>query len=71
MIDTLRSLIQQGTEKRLELLELERQIDAKQQELAKLNRQLEERRTHAKGFAGAMSDLFSAYEKTKKKGKGV
>lgn len=65
-LDALRTLTQQVCEKKIELIELERATSTLKLELQQINYQIEERRKHARSFAGTFSDLWSAFEKNKK-----
>lgn len=66
-LDALRTLTQQVCEKKIELIELERALSVLKLELQQINYQIEERRKHARSFAGTVTDLFTAFEKTTKK----
>ena len=65
-LDLLRTLTQQVCEKKIELLEMERATSTLRIELQQLNHLIEERRKHAKSFAGTFTDLWSAFDKGKK-----
>jgi len=67
VLDTLRSLIAQCTERRVELLELQREHERLTAEVTALTHQAQERSKYAKGFASAFSDMVSAFESSKKK----
>ena len=67
-LDSLRTLTQQVTELKIELIELERERSTKRLELQALNHSIEERKKHALSFSGALSDLVGAWEKRKKPG---
>lgn len=66
-LDALRSVTQLVTEKKLELIELERELGRVKLELQSVSYQLEERQRYAKSFAGAVTDLFGGFEGKKKK----
>lgn len=54
------------TEKKLELIELERELGRVKLELQDVTYRLDERRRYANSFAGAMNDLFGGFEGKKK-----
>jgi len=66
-LDSLRTLTQQVCEKKIELIELERETSARRLELQQLNFQIDERRKHARSFAGTLGDLMTAFEGRNKK----
>lgn len=68
-LDGLRSITQQLTEKKIELIELEREVSAHRLELQTLTHQIEERRKHAHSFTGTLTDLMQAWEKRQPKKK--
>jgi hypothetical protein len=59
-LDVLRSLTAQITEKKIELLKMERSLSDTKVELAKLTQLLEERRKAAHSFGGALTDLLES-----------
>ena len=65
-IDVLRTVTQEVCEKKIELLELERETSRLRLELQQLNHNLDERKKHAKSLAGALQDLFSGFDGGKK-----
>jgi hypothetical protein len=65
-LDALRNLTQQVCEKKIELIELERATSALKLELQQINYQIDERRKHARSFAGTFTDLMSAFDRSKK-----
>lgn len=66
-LDALRTVTQQVTEKKIELIELERELGRLKLELQNVTYQLDERRRYAKSFAGAMNDLIGGWESKSKK----